>query len=120
MKHKNVLAIAVLVAGVTGFGAYTVASEHGERHGGRGHHGEKMFDEIDQDKDGIISKQEATAFHEARFQRMDADGDGKVTREEAKAHHQQMREKMHERHEKMEDCYKEHKQKRKSHSGDDD
>lgn len=57
-----------------------------------GHHG-KMFDKMDTDGNGIVTKDEFTTKTMEKFSTMDADGDGNVTKEEAQAHREQMREK---------------------------
>ena len=80
MKHRT-LSLVLLSALI---GTASIAHAEGERH--RGPHGEKMFEKIDTDGDGAISKAESMAFHEARFNEMDANKDGKVTKEEGKAH----------------------------------
>ena len=54
---------------------------------------QKMFERVDSNNDGIISKSEHLSNAEQRFTEMDANGDGKVTQEEAKAHHKERREK---------------------------
>lgn len=86
MKNRIVaLALMGVVMGATGIA-------HAEmQHGQHGQHGAKMFEKIDTDKDGAISKAESQAFHEARFAEMDANKDGKVTKEEGKAHHEKKR-----------------------------
>jgi len=50
-----------------------------------GKHGERMFDEVDADKDGAITEAEQSAFMKKKFEESDADKDGKVTKEEHKA-----------------------------------
>ena len=64
----------------------TAGIAHAEGGKPRGPHGDKMFEKIDTNGDGAISKAESQAFHEARFNEMDANSDGKVTKDEAKAH----------------------------------
>ena len=54
-------------------------------------HGDKMdmmWSKMDINKDGMISKEEATAFHDAKFMEMDANKDGNVSRDEMKAFHE--------------------------------
>jgi Ca2+-binding EF-hand superfamily protein len=50
------------------------------RHHG-GHEG-PCLQELDKNKDGVVSKKEFEAFHAARFKEMDANKDGKLTEEE--------------------------------------
>lgn len=45
-------------------------------------HGEYMWKEMDTDNDGVITKEESTAFGNRKFEERDANHDGKVTREE--------------------------------------
>lgn len=43
---------------------------------------EEMFDEIDRDGDGIITRREMDEHRRARFQEADTDGDGRLSRDE--------------------------------------
>ena len=52
-----------------------------------------FFKEIDKNGDGVISKQEFDAFHNAHFKEMDTNKDGKITREEMDAMHKKMADK---------------------------
>ena len=52
-----------------------------------------FFKEMDTNGDGVISKQEFDAFHNAHFKEMDTNKDGKITREEMDAEHKKMAEK---------------------------
>ncbi|MCC6597271.1 MAG: EF-hand domain-containing protein [Alphaproteobacteria bacterium] len=61
-----------------------------------GHHersGHNMFEKMDADADGAVTKEEFVKAHEERFTKMDADGDGKVTKAEAEAAKAEMRKK---------------------------
>lgn len=67
------------------------------------HHGDfasSMFDQMDANHDGVVTKKEFDDFHDKKFKEMDANHDGKITREEMEAFHQkvsgQMREQMRE------------------------
>lgn len=55
------------------------------------HHG-RMFEKMDTNSDGAVTKEEARTFHEKRFDEMDANKDGKVTKEETKAYFDKKRE----------------------------
>jgi hypothetical protein len=50
--------------------------------GGMGKHMENVWDEMDTNKDGAISKEESAAFGAKKFDERDINHDGKVTREE--------------------------------------
>jgi Ca2+-binding EF-hand superfamily protein len=66
----------------------------------RGDYANRMFDLMDANHDGVVSKKEFDEFHDKWFKEMDANHDGKITREEMEAVHQkmagQMREQMRE------------------------
>lgn len=57
------------------------------------HHGEfaeRMFNQMDANHDGAVTKKEFDAFHDKWFEQMDTNHDGKITREEMEAAHQKM------------------------------
>lgn len=59
------------------------AEEAGARAGGRGGHGPgQMFQNLDKDGNGSISKAEFLAGAEARFAKMDKNSDGELTKDE--------------------------------------
>lgn len=77
---------AMVITGVTS----AIACDKGKD----GHnHGAKMFEKLDTDSDGIITKAEFIAKTERKFAKMDADSDGKVTKEEVEKHRALMKEK---------------------------
>lgn len=90
MKKISLLA-CVLAAGALALNADHHRGKPGKK--GPGMMPGKMFEMIDTDKDGKISKQEWQTHHEQRFTELDADKDGFVTKDEMKAHHEMMREK---------------------------
>lgn len=49
-------------------------------------HKSKMWEKMDTDKDGAVSKKEFESFHAEKFKKMDANNDGKVSKEEKKAY----------------------------------
>lgn len=55
---------------------------HGHRHHG---HMKKMWEKLDANNDGKISKSEFDAMHNEMFAQMDTDNDGFLTKEEMKA-----------------------------------
>lgn len=73
--------------------APALADEGMMPHGG---FAEKMFNDMDANHDGAVSKKEFDAYHSKRFKEMDANGDGKITREEMEAMHKKMGEHMRE------------------------
>lgn len=73
---------------VVAMGTAGVASAHGKGFGERGDRGPRfgeMFEQIDANGDGKITKEEIDAFRQARFDASDADGDGKLSAEEMMA-----------------------------------
>ncbi len=60
----------------------------------------KIFEKMDADGDGVVTKKEFDAFSNQRFNDLDANHDGKITRQELDADREQhmakMREQMHE------------------------
>jgi hypothetical protein len=66
-------------------------------------HMEHMFDEMDTNHDGVISKEESTAFGARKFDERDANHDGKVTKAEWIAFNEAMAEKFKEKMQKMGD-----------------
>lgn len=106
----------ILISAALAAAAFTLNAEHGPDHKmgkrpGRGpgmkKHG-MMFEKMDTDKDGKISKQEWQAHHEKMFSELDGDSDGSITKEEMKA----MDERMMAKHGKMKER-EEEKGKRK-------
>lgn len=52
--------------------------------------GERMFQRLDTDENGEISRQEIDAAHDALRAAMDSDGDGHISRQERRAHFRQV------------------------------
>ncbi len=57
-----------------------------EGHAHKGHDKHKMWDMMDTNKDGVVSKAEFDKMHQDKFKKMDANNDGKITKEEKKAY----------------------------------
>lgn len=84
-------ALALLAAfGLTLAAAPAMADDHEGKNPAR-HGPDKMFEKVDTDKDGAITKAESQAFHEEMFARKDLNKDGKLTKDEVKAAHEKMR-----------------------------
>lgn len=90
MKLVKLMALAALAVTVTG----TAAMAADQKAPPPPRHEGKMFEKIDANKDGVVSKDESRAFADARFAETDANKDGKITKDEMKAHHEKMRSKM--------------------------
>lgn len=88
MKTLQILAISSLLLGLSQ-AAY--ANHHEMNHD---HAGDKMhsWQDADKNKDGVVSKDEFMAKHQARaekmFSKMDANKDGKIDDAERKAMHE--------------------------------
>lgn len=74
--------------------APALAGHHEGKDGGKQCPKHKMFDKMDADGNGSVSKAEFTAFHAKKFDKMDVDGDGVLTKEEKKAAWKEKREHM--------------------------
>lgn len=83
-------------------------AEHGGEHKG-GPKGAKMFERMDTDKDGFVTKEEFMAEHEKHFAETDADADGKLTQDEVSKKMEELRAK-----------WKAEKEARKAEKGDSD
>ncbi len=70
--------------------ACTVSLAQACDHGG---HGGMYLQEMDKNGDGVVSKKEFDAFHNAQFKELDANHDGKVTAEEMDAAYKKMTDK---------------------------
>ena len=55
----------------------------------------KRNSRLDKNSDGVVTKDESTAFHNKRFKKMDVNGDEQLTKDEVKAFH-----KKHKKHKK--------------------
>ena len=49
--------------------------------------GERLFNKLDANDDGVVTREEEAAMAARRFQKLDADGDGSITAEELKSKH---------------------------------
>lgn len=95
---KKLLALTALAITFAAPNAY--AEHHEGGHDGPKHHkGAMMFDKFDLDNNGEVTREEFIAFHETKFTEMDADKSGVVTKDEAQAAMAKWKEKMKERRE---------------------
>ncbi len=97
MKKLFLLSAAILAVQALPVLAQDGPPPAGHEGGKKGDRGARMFEMQDTDKDGAISEAEHSAFTKKRFDEMDANKDGKVTKDEAKAHHDAMKAKWKER-----------------------
>lgn len=92
MKKLAILCAAAAVL------AAPVAMADSHKSGDKGaHHKGGMFEKHDTNSDGMISKSEFMAAHEAKFVKMDVNGDGNISKDEAKSAHKKKRQKMKEK-----------------------
>lgn len=56
-------------------------------------HRGKLFERMDTDSDGTVTKEEFLKNAEKHFSELDTDNNGKITREEIEHHHEMMKEK---------------------------
>ncbi len=73
-----------------------------------------MFEEQDTNKDGVVSEDEFLAFGKKRFSEIDADKNGSITKEEAKKYHESKKAKWKEKREEMKSKRESMKEKPKS------
>lgn len=88
MKLSTLLLSSVCVL------AFAACSHGGKKHHhkhGKDHHA-KMWQKMDADNNGEVTKEEFNKAHEEMFKMMDANSDGKVTKEEKMAHKKKMME----------------------------
>ncbi len=79
MKIKTKIVIAAL----TCVGIASAALAHNQGHGGgKGARAERMFERMDTDQDGRVTREDARAYAADRFARMDANNDGQITKAE--------------------------------------
>ena len=91
MKVSKFLLTAVAAGALITSGAAYAEHHEGKDGGHKGHHKAKMFEKMDTDGDGQISKAEHMAGAEERFAKMDTNGDGFVTKEEVETKMKDMR-----------------------------
>ena len=82
MKRITLIAGAVMIAVAS---TSVVATAKGGPGGGQGHGIERLFERLDTDQDGTITKAEVEAAGAARFTEADTNGDGLLSAEEMAA-----------------------------------
>lgn len=95
--------ILMTVAAVALLSAPALAEHPGGPEGGPPHKG-KMFEAMDSNGDGMVSKDEFMAAHMQRFEKMDTNADGNVSKDEIEAHRAAMRAKREEMKQKRQDA----------------
>lgn len=115
MKRTTFTILSLLLAGVA---TQAYASEHENPTPPQdGPHHEKMaghmFKETDKNDDGFISKEEWIAKGDKMFAEIDTNKDGKLAHDEMKAHHEKKREEWKERREERKEHMEERKDKLK-------
>ncbi len=93
MKSLLVVVSAVVFLGLTSCQHHKGHKNHDEHkdHKKMDHHA-KMWETMDADKDGTVTKKEFEAAHMKKFDSMDANKDGKITKEEKmQAHKDKMK-----------------------------
>lgn len=92
MKRNTLTALTLgAVLGLTATSGVALAQNSGPREGGKGHGGmgAQIFEQIDTDGSGSVSREEFETFAMARFDAVDTDGSGDVSKEELVAHRPQ-------------------------------
>ena len=92
LTMKKLLAMTALTL------AFTSPAMAGD-HDGHKHHKGGMFEKLDLNNNGEITREEFQSFHATKFTEMDTDDSGVITREEAEAAKAEWKEKMKERRE---------------------
>ena len=82
-----------LVAAGMSAALLSVAACNGGRDHHRPPHHAKLFEKMDSNSDGKITKSEFSTHSDEKFSKMDIDGDGAITKEEAKQHFKSMKKK---------------------------
>ena len=85
---KNIKLSALIAALAVGVSLPVLA--HADHHGGKGKKG-MMFEMLDANADGNVTKAEVEAANAARFAEIDANSDGELTKDEMTAHREAKR-----------------------------
>jgi Ca2+-binding EF-hand superfamily protein len=88
----------LLTAALIGSFATVSLDAKADNHGYKG----EMMEKVDTNGDGMVSRDEFMAKHEAKFNEMDADNDGNLTKDEMKAAKDTMKKRWKEQKEKAE------------------
>lgn len=90
---KKLLAMTALTIAL----ASPAMAEGGKHHDGDKHRKGGMFNTLDLNNNGEITREEFQSFHATKFTQMDTDNSGTITHEEAEAAKAKWKEKMKER-----------------------
>jgi Ca2+-binding EF-hand superfamily protein len=83
-----------ILPGLAAVAIVTGAVAYAQTEGGPGHRGHMMFEMLDANKDGTVTRAEATAAAEKRFAEVDTNKDGVISQAERDAMRARMRDKM--------------------------
>ena len=92
MMKKLAIAAILVTTGAIAAGSYIVEAKPGGPRGGMFGGGEIMFDRLDLNGDGSVTKEEIDQAKAERFALMDANGDGELTQTELEEGHQKLEE----------------------------
>ncbi len=84
MKNWLVILVSLTAFSVVGC-AHKKGDHHHEGHHKK-HHKNKMWEKMDANGDGDISREEFDKAHSESFKAMDSNNDGKISKQEKKAH----------------------------------
>jgi hypothetical protein len=92
MKHSTILVAAAFLLGTS----LPVLAQDAQKNmqPNNSQHGKTMFEEMDTNNDGVISKDEFMASAGKRFDKIDANHDGKISHDEVEAFHKAQLEKL--------------------------
>ena len=94
MKGLTMKKLLAMTALTLAFASPAMAHDHGDD---KHQKGGMMFEKLDLNNNGEITREEFQAFHETKFTEMDKDGSGVITPDEAEAAKVEWKEKMKER-----------------------
>lgn len=106
MKGLTMKKLLAMTALTLAFASPAMAEDMDHHDGAHHQKGGMMFEKLDLNNNGEITREEFVAFHETKFTEIDKDASGVITPDEAEAAKAEWKEKMKERraeHKKMKD-----------------